>query len=107
MPRRAEDMRREFGEKAYLKYGFVDAFNPATGWYNADVLGIDVGPSRADGRELSKRVCLEDVHVERGSGPRRLGQGGGLSAGWLKRSVRSSRQNPRSAQSGRAVTAPG
>jgi hypothetical protein len=37
-------MRDKFGEKAYLKYGFVDAFNPGTGWYNSDVLGIDVGP---------------------------------------------------------------
>jgi hypothetical protein len=36
-------MHAKFGDKAYLKYGFVDAFNPATGWYNADVLGIDVG----------------------------------------------------------------
>ena len=31
--------------KAYLKYGFVDAFNPASGWCNPDVLGIDVGPT--------------------------------------------------------------
>jgi hypothetical protein len=38
-------MRERFGEKAYRKYGFVDAFNPATGWYNVDVLGIDVGPA--------------------------------------------------------------
>ena len=40
-----KDMRDRFGEKAYLKYGFIDAFNPAAGWYNPDVLGIDVGPS--------------------------------------------------------------
>ena len=38
-------MREKYGEKAYLKYGFVDAFNPATGWYDGDVLGIDVGPT--------------------------------------------------------------
>ena len=38
-------MREQYGDKGYVKYGFVDAFNPATGWYNADVLGIDVGPS--------------------------------------------------------------
>jgi hypothetical protein len=40
-----ETMRRHCGEKGYLKYGFVDAFNPANGWYNPDVLGIDLGPS--------------------------------------------------------------
>ncbi len=30
-------------EKAWGKYSFVDAFNPLTDWYNADVLGIDLG----------------------------------------------------------------
>ena len=36
-------MRKQCGDKGYLKYGFVDAFNPATDWYNPDVIGIDVG----------------------------------------------------------------
>jgi len=27
----------------YGKYGFVDAFNPNTGWINRDVIGIDLG----------------------------------------------------------------
>jgi hypothetical protein len=26
-----------------MKYGFVDAFNPLIGWYDQDVLGIDLG----------------------------------------------------------------
>jgi hypothetical protein len=34
---------RERYPKAWGKYGFVDAFNPLTGWYNPDVLGIDMG----------------------------------------------------------------
>jgi hypothetical protein len=38
-------MKQKYGEKAYVKYGFVDAFNPASGWYNPDVIGIDVGPT--------------------------------------------------------------
>lgn len=37
-------MREQYGEKGYLKYGFVDAFNPGKNWYNRDVIGIDVGP---------------------------------------------------------------
>jgi hypothetical protein len=37
--------RQDYGKSVYLKYGFVDAFNPATNWYNGDVLGIDVGIS--------------------------------------------------------------
>ena len=28
---------------AWCRYGFVDAFNPITGWYDTDVVGIDTG----------------------------------------------------------------
>ncbi|MGB6629717.1 MAG: glucoamylase family protein, partial [Terriglobales bacterium] len=34
---------REHYPKAWGRYGFVDAFNPLTGWYDSDVLGIDLG----------------------------------------------------------------
>jgi hypothetical protein len=37
------EMKEKFGEKIYGRYGFTDAFNPATGWVNPDVIGIDVG----------------------------------------------------------------
>jgi hypothetical protein len=30
---------------AWTQYGFVDAFNPLTNWYDADVVGIDIGIS--------------------------------------------------------------
>jgi hypothetical protein len=36
-------MKEKFGEKIYKHYGFVDAFNPTTGWIDKDVIGIDVG----------------------------------------------------------------
>ena len=36
-------MHERFGEKIYGRYGFVDAFNPNTGWIDTDVIGIDVG----------------------------------------------------------------
>ncbi len=29
--------------QAWSRYGFVDAFNPLTGWYDTDVIGIDTG----------------------------------------------------------------
>lgn len=29
--------------KAWQRYGFVDAFDPLSGWYDTDVLGIDAG----------------------------------------------------------------
>lgn len=39
------EMRRTFGDRIYKRYGFVDAFHPTNGWTNADVIGIDVGPT--------------------------------------------------------------
>lgn len=36
-------IKEKFGDKAIRKYGFVDAFNPLTNWYDTDVIGIDVG----------------------------------------------------------------
>jgi hypothetical protein len=36
-------MYGRFGRRVYGRYGFVDAFNPTTGWTDPDVLGIDLG----------------------------------------------------------------
>ncbi|HYK89104.1 MAG TPA: glucoamylase family protein [Acidobacteriota bacterium] len=36
-------MRDRFGDRIWKRYGFVDAFNPQTGWVDPDVIGIDVG----------------------------------------------------------------
>jgi hypothetical protein len=33
----------KYQERAWHRYGFVDAFNPLTNWYSQDVLGIDAG----------------------------------------------------------------
>ena len=38
-----ENMKQLYGSTVYRKYGFVDAFNPLTGWTSSLVLGIDVG----------------------------------------------------------------
>lgn len=38
-----KEMKAKYGDKIYGRYGFADAFNPNTGWVNADVIGIDVG----------------------------------------------------------------
>ncbi len=37
------NLRGRYRDKVWTKYSFVDAFNPLTGWYDADVLGIDLG----------------------------------------------------------------
>jgi hypothetical protein len=36
-------MRELGGDRVWRRYGFVDAFNPQTGWVSGDVIGIDVG----------------------------------------------------------------
>jgi len=36
-------MHEKYGAKIYSKYGFVDAFNPKTGWIDTDVIGINAG----------------------------------------------------------------
>jgi hypothetical protein len=36
-------LRDRFGSRVWGRYGFVDAFNPASAWTDADVLGIDLG----------------------------------------------------------------
>jgi hypothetical protein len=38
-----QNIREKFGKRTWKKYGFVDAFNPLTGWTSLDVLGIDAG----------------------------------------------------------------
>jgi hypothetical protein len=39
------NIREKYGKRAWQRYGFVDAFNPLTNWYDPDVIGIDVGIS--------------------------------------------------------------
>jgi hypothetical protein len=36
-------MHEKYGDRIYGKYGFVDAFNPNTGWVDSDVIGINAG----------------------------------------------------------------
>lgn len=38
-------IRGQYGASAWKRYGFVDAFNPLTGWCNPDVIGINQGIS--------------------------------------------------------------
>ena len=38
-----KEMKANYGDRVYGKYGFADAFNPHNGWINPDVIGIDLG----------------------------------------------------------------
>ncbi len=45
-------MLLQYGKKIYGRYGFADAFNPATGWVSPDVIGIDEGISLLSAENL-------------------------------------------------------
>ena len=36
-------VKNRYGNNAWSRYGFVDAFNPLTNWFDHDVIGIDIG----------------------------------------------------------------
>jgi hypothetical protein len=36
-------MKNRYGNRAWSRYGFINAFNPMTDWYDTDVIGIDTG----------------------------------------------------------------
>ena len=38
-----KNIREKYEQRVWGRYGFVDAFNPLTSWYNPDVIGIDLG----------------------------------------------------------------
>jgi hypothetical protein len=38
-----QTIKNKYGKRAWTRYGFVDAFNPLTDWYDTDVIGIDLG----------------------------------------------------------------
>ncbi|MGC9197606.1 MAG: glucoamylase family protein [Acidobacteriaceae bacterium] len=40
-----QSLQANFGDKAWGRYGFCDAFHPQANWYDPDVLGIDLGIS--------------------------------------------------------------
>lgn len=37
------EMRARYGGREWKRYAFQDAFNPLTGWYDPEVIGIDTG----------------------------------------------------------------
>lgn len=45
-------LRMAYGDRIWKRYGFVDAFNPETGWVNPDVLGIDQGIAMVQAENL-------------------------------------------------------
>lgn len=63
-------MRDKYGDRAWTRYGLVDAFNPLTNWYDTDVLGIDLGIMALMAENLRTdflwEIFMKDRDVERG-----------------------------------------
>ncbi|MEX2260900.1 MAG: glucoamylase family protein [Bryobacteraceae bacterium] len=38
-----KNIKNRYGARAWSRYGFINAFNPMTEWYDTDVIGIDTG----------------------------------------------------------------
>jgi hypothetical protein len=36
-------IKAQYGDQAWCRYGFINAFNPINGWFDSDVIGIDTG----------------------------------------------------------------
>jgi hypothetical protein len=47
-------MKDKYGDRIWGKYGFADAFNPATGWVSSDTLGLDVGMTLLSAENLRR-----------------------------------------------------
>jgi hypothetical protein len=93
-------MRETYGEHAFGRYGFIDAFNPTldietrvqhgkvvpgVGWFDTDQLGIDQGPILAmienHRSDLVWRTMRKSPYVIRGL------QRAGFTGGWLDRAA--------------------
>ncbi len=73
-----QNMKARFGGRIFGRYGFVDAFNPSTGWVDPDVIAEDLGITLLSAENLrsgmvwrwfmrnpSIRRSLNDVHLYR------------------------------------------
>ena len=38
-----KNIKNRYGANAWCRYGFVNAFNPLTKWYDTDVIALDTG----------------------------------------------------------------
>jgi hypothetical protein len=70
-----ENMKQLYGSTVYQKYGFVDAFNPLTGWTSSLVLGIDVGMTLI-AAENSRSNFVWDVFMQNPAAQLAISQAG-------------------------------
>jgi len=63
-------IEERFGDRVYGRYGFIDSFNPSDGWFDADVVGIDVGITLLSAENLLTgnvwRWFMQNEAIQRG-----------------------------------------
>lgn len=63
-------IKNRYGDKAWSRYGFVNAFNPLQNWYDSDVIGIDTGITMVMAENLRSGFVwnnfMKNAEVERG-----------------------------------------
>jgi hypothetical protein len=52
-------LKSNYGDKAWGRYGFCDAFHPQANWYDPDVLGLDLGISLVQAENLRTAFVWE------------------------------------------------
>jgi hypothetical protein len=73
-----QHIRTVFGDRTWRQYGFVDAFNPETGWVDSDVIGVDLGISLVQA-ENARSGLVWAIFMQAPEVQRALRQGGFLS----------------------------
>ncbi len=64
------NLYNKHGLAAWKRYGFVDAFNPLTGWTDIDVIGINQGITMLMAENYRTAFVWEQFHEESGSAAR-------------------------------------
>ena len=72
----AENDEERYGNGAWSRYGFVNAFNPLKNWYDKDVIGIDTGITMLMAENVRTgfvwETFMKNPEAQRGYAARRL-----------------------------------
>ncbi len=63
-------IKNRYGDKAWCRYGFVNAFNPLKNWYDTDVIALDTGISMLMAENLRTgfvwKTFMKNAEAQRG-----------------------------------------
>lgn len=65
-----KNMKNRYGSRSWSRYGFVNAFNPLTNWFDSDVIGIDTGITMLMAENLRTgfvwNTFMKNIEAQRG-----------------------------------------